>query len=221
MSKTYLMGMAAQGLGWLVGIVSVLGAGPGTAAAVEENVIRDAPAAEASRPPVVLGLMADAGVPDGATGSLVLRPAEWLRVHAGGGTNSVSAGYRGGLTLMPFGAGPSVSFEAGHYRDGDANGLVRGFVGANHKVASLFSRFNYTYYNAQLGLELGRGPVQFFIHGGISYMRATLTGAAATLTKMQSASADPTTVVLGADPLVKVWAPSVKLGLVVYLGEAR
>jgi hypothetical protein len=219
-SKTYLMFMSAQRLGWLAGIVSLVGVGADRALAADTTDARRAatPAAE-ERPPVNLGLMFDAGVPDGAIGALVLRPARWLRLHAGGGTNTVAAGYRGGLTVLPFGWGPSLSVEAGHYRDGGANGLMRSFVGATSSISSLFSRVGYSYYNAQLGFEVGQGAFQFFVHGGLSFMRATLPDAAAALMRTQSSSAT-TTITLRSDPVVRIWAPSVKLGVLYTFGGA-
>ena len=167
--------------------------------------------------------MADAGVPDGANAALVLRLAPWMRIYGGGGTNTVSAGYRGGLSLLvPTVVSPSLSLEAGHFRDGPANGLVRAFVGGDGVLRPLFERFGYTYLNAQLGLEMGSGPVQFFIHGGVSYISTTLHNADAVLANATAANRDPsTTVVLRSDPVVRVWVPSVKLGLVVYLGAGK
>ena len=220
MSKTYLMYMSAQRLRWLAGFVSLFGvlAGRAQAAAVADAQ-RAAPTAE-GRPPVIFGLMADAGVPDGAIGAFVIRPADWLRLHVGAGTNTVSAGYRGGVTVVPFGWGPSLSFEAGNFRAGDANGLVRQVVGARASVSSLFGRVGYTYYNMQLGLELGRGSLQFFIHGGVSFLRATLPDATAALTAVQNPK-DATSVELHGDPVVRVWTPSLKLGLAYYFDGAR
>lgn len=212
--------MSAQRLGGLAGIVSLLAAGSGAQAADSTDARRAATPPAEERPPVNLGLMADAGVPDGAIGALLIAPADWLRLHVGAGTNSVSAGYRGGLTVVPFGWGPSLSFEAGHYRDGDANGLVRQVVGAKASVSSLFARVGYSYYNAQLGLELGRRSFQFFIHGGVSFLRATLPDASAALMRTQSADA-ATTITLRADPVVRVWTPSVKLGVVYIFGGGR
>jgi hypothetical protein len=206
----------------VAGLASVLVAGAAQAADTDAH---RAGAPEPEGPPISLGVMADAGVPDGANGSLVLRPAPWLRLHAGGGTNTVSAGYRGGVTLtLPSGAGPSVSVDVGHFRDGAATGLVRSFLGGQGDLEPLFARIGYTYINAQLGLELGHGPVQFFIHGGLSRISTTLHNATAALEKARGASAksDPsTTVVVREDPVLRVWAPSVKMGLVVYLGGAR
>lgn len=221
MSKTYLMSMSARRCRWLTGVVSFCGLAVSVAQAAEPtDAQRLAPPAE-DRFPVILGVMADAGVPDGAMGALQVRPLDWLRLHLGAGTNTVSLGYRLGATVIPFGWGPSLSLEAGHFRDGNANGLVRSVVGYNDEVKSLFDRVGYTFYNAQLGFELGRGNFQFFIHGGFSFLRATLPGAAEALMK-SSANNDPsTTITLRQDPIVRVWTPSVKLGVAYTFGGGR
>jgi hypothetical protein len=210
--------MTVQRLGWLAGLASVF-LGP-VAFAAQADVARAGEPRAPQRPPVVLGLMADAGVPDGANAALALRPARWLRLYLGGGHNTVSAGYRGGVTVLPLGAGPSFSVEAGHYRDGDANGLVRRFVATNASTLTpIFKRVGYTYVNTQLGLELGRGSFQFFIHGGVSYLRAVVHDAQAALDARNGTSAtSSTTVRITQDPIVRAWVPSLKLGMVVYFG---
>ena len=38
-----------------------------------------------------------------------------MRLSAGGGSNLISGGWRTGITFLPFGAGPSASFEYGSY----------------------------------------------------------------------------------------------------------
>ena len=73
----------------------------------------------------IFGVMADVGVPDGLIGSLAIRPWKWVRLCGGGGTNSISSGWRAGITLLPFAAGPSASFEYGGYQDGNANPLAK------------------------------------------------------------------------------------------------
>jgi hypothetical protein len=210
--------MAIRRWGWMVGLVSMY-TSPGVFAA-EPVARRDDAQAKPAGPPVVLGLMADAGVPDGANGALAVRPARWARLHLGGGHNTVSAGYRGGFTILPLGAGPSVSLDVGHYRDGDANGLVRTFVGTNRWLTPLFQRVGYTYVNGQLGLELGRGPFQFFVHGGVSFLRATIHDAQSALESQNrtTATTSNTTVRITQDPIVRAWIPSVKLGMVAYFG---
>jgi hypothetical protein len=209
--------MAVPRWGWLAGLVWMF-ASP-VAVAAETVAHRDAAEAKSQGPPVALGLMADAGVPDGANGAMAVRPAPWLRLHLGGGHNTVSAGYRGGFTLLPLGAGPSFSLDVGHYRDGDANGLVRTVVRTNRWLTPLLQRFGYTYVNTQLGLELGRGAVQFYVHGGVSFLRATIHNAQNALEGRGTAqTTGSTTVRITQDPIVRAWIPSVKLGMVVYFG---
>jgi len=212
--------MAVQRLCWLVGLGSML-AGP-MAFAADADAQRSGE--DRQKPPVVLGLMADAGIPDGANAALALRATRWLRLHLGGGHNTVSAGVRGGVTVLPLGAGPSLSVDVGHYRDGDANSVVRSFVGTNKWLTPLFERIGYTYVNTHLGLELGRGGLQFFVHGGVSYLRATIHNANSALEGREgsaSASTASTTVRLTQDPVVRAWVPSVKLGMVVYFGGGQ
>src|SRR5437868_1167806 len=81
-------------------------------AQVTESLSSAAAVVTPKRPPL-LGVMVDAGVPDGANASLVFRPLSWLRAHGGGGTNMIGMGVRVGATLLPFGSGPSATFEAG------------------------------------------------------------------------------------------------------------
>jgi hypothetical protein len=218
-SKTYLMRMAVQRWGWLAGLAWMF---VSPLAFAEQTVARrDGAEGKSQGPPVVLGLLADAGIPDGANGALALRPARWVRLHLGGGHNTVSAGYRGGFTVLPLGAGPSFSLDVGHYRDGDANSLVRAFVGTNRWLTPLFERVGYTYVNTQLGLELGRGSFQFFVHGGVSFLRVTIHNAQGALEGRDgtvAATTGSTTVRITQDPIVRAWIPSVKLGMVVYFG---
>jgi hypothetical protein len=214
------MRMTVQRSGWLAGLASIL-LGP-VAFAAQTDAARAGNDRTPGRPPVLLGVMADAGVPDGLTAALALRPTRWLRVHAGAGHNTVSTGYRGGVAVLPLGAGPSFSLEAGHYREGDANGLVRRFVGNNPTLAPLFQRVGYNYANAQLGLELGRHSFQFYVHGGVSYVRAVLHDVQTALDT--AGITDPkaaTTVRITQDPVVHAWVPSLKVGVVVYFGGDR
>lgn len=166
----------------------------------------------------LLGVMMDAGLPDGANASLVFRPLSWLRAHGGGGYNMVSTGIRAGATLLPFGSGPSATLEAGHYFDGDANGLARRFAGATFQSA-LLERVGYDYANAHLGLDLGSRHVVFYIHGGMSYVRAQIHNfdSVVASTASQNGGDGSTEISVKQDPTVKAWFPSAKLGLIVYL----
>ena len=166
----------------------------------------------------LLGVMMDAGLPDGANASLVLRPFSWLRAHGGGGYNMISTGVRAGATLLPFGAGPSATIEVGHYFDGDANGLARRFAGSTFQSA-LLERVGYDYANAHLGLDFGSRRVVFYIHGGMSYVRAQIHNfdSVVASTASENGGNGSTEISVKQDPMVKAWFPSAKLGLIVYL----
>jgi hypothetical protein len=164
-----------------------------------------------------LGLMADVGVPDGAIGSLVVRPFSWFRGYAGGGSNSISRGWRGGFSLIPFGAGPSASLEYGHYQDGDANGLVRRLVGSQFDASPLLKQIGYDYVNAHVGLDFGGKHVVFFLHGGVSMVWAQIHNVNATLHSDTSGTPSTTVVQVGQDPKIKAFGSSFKAGLIVFL----
>src|SRR5579872_3746419 len=192
------------------------------AAAAEEAVVvpAAAPAAEVATAPEpaksdalpLIGMMVDAGLPDGMNGSLIVRPTSWLRTEIGGGYNMISSGVRGGLALIPFGSGPSLTLEAGHYFDGNANGLAKKFAGPGFKDNALLERIGYDYANAHLGIEFGSQRVTFYIHGGMSYIRASVHNVDAVI--QQQASNDglgsDTTVSVKQDPVIKAWTPSAK-----------
>jgi hypothetical protein len=163
----------------------------------------------------LLGVMVDVGVPDGLMASLVARPWSWMRVSAGGGTNSISNGWRAGISLLPSGAGPSASLEYGRYQDGDANALAKKFVGGDFNGSPALDRVGYEFMNAHLGLDFGSRNVVFFVHGGVTMLRgqihnldAAIAGAGGTGT---------TEVVVRQDPNFKASGPSFKLGLLCYI----
>jgi hypothetical protein len=170
------------------------------------------------KPLPLLGVMVDAGLPDGANAALVLRPYSWLRAHGGGGTNMISKGVRVGATFLPFGAGPSATVEVGHYFDGDANGVAQRFAGATFSSA-LLERVGYDYANAHLGLDFGSRRVTFYIHGGMSYIRADVHNVDSIVASTASMNGGngSTEISINKDPTVRAWFPSAKLGLIVYL----
>ena len=165
----------------------------------------------------VLGVMADVGLPDGAGASLVVRPAKWLRLTGGGTYNLISSGLRAGASLLPFGWGPSLSVEGGHYFDGDANGLIRRFAGASYQSSAVLERVGYDYANAHLGLDLGFRRVTFFVHAGFSYIRATVHNVDGAIQSGMSSDSSSTTLSVNKDPIIRAITPSAKLGLIVYL----
>lgn len=124
--------------------------------------------------------MLDVGVPDGAQLSLVWRPAHWLRLHAGGGSNGPSLGVRGGLSLVAFDSWftPSLVVEGGHFFEGDLQGFMAEVVGESDE--NIPEKVSYTYGNLHLGLELGTPDFVFFLRGGMSLIEADVTPAQST-----------------------------------------
>lgn len=157
--------------------------------------------------PTWLGLLVDAGVPDGAGISVAYRPWSWLRLQGGGIYNTVNGGFRGGVTLLPFYSWftPTLTVEAGHYSGGDASSVTRRFS----NDPRLTNAFNvaYNFENAHLGVEVGSPRwVAFFLRAGLSYVQMTAD--------VQPMISDST---IRAQPLqIKLIMPSVKLGLVMY-----
>jgi len=175
-------------------------------------------AVETPKPLPLLGVMVDAGLPDGANASLVVRPFSWLRAHGGGGTNMIGKGVRAGATLLPFGGGPSATIEVGHYFDGDANGVAKRFAGSTFS-SPLLERIGYDYANAHLGLDFGSRRATFYIHGGMSYVRADVHNFDSVVSSTASTNGGngSTEISINKDPTVRAWFPSAKLGLIVYL----
>jgi len=165
----------------------------------------------------LFGVMADVGVPDGLIGSLAIRPWSWVRFCAGGGTNSISRGWRTGITLLPFGAGPSASLEYGRYQDGDANALAKALgLGSS----PMLDRVGYDYMNAHLGLDFGSRRFVFFIHGGVSMLHGQIHNLAASIpapTASDTSVQGTTQVIVAQDPSARAMGPSVKLGFIVYV----
>ena len=175
-----------------------------------------APARRSTRLPTI-GLAADAGVPDGLMGALVVRPVSVLRLHIGAGANSSSPGVRAGVTVLPFGSGPSLSLEAGHYMAGEANGLVRLAFGGIGRFASYVGRVGYSFVNAHAGLDFGSRDLTFYVHGGMTFMRATLQDVQIPPEMSTRADRPSTMITFREDPVLRMFTPSVKLGLIFYL----
>lgn len=182
-------------------------------AGAELRATRDDP----SRMPWI-GAMADLGLPDGATMSLVVRPIRSLRAHAGLSHNLISLGERGGVTWVPLDwwASPTLSVEYGHYADGNANPLVRAATGDKTFSSAVLDRVGYNYANAHLGLEMGRRWFTFYIHAGVSRITSTVHNLSA---ETMSESAGTTSVTFSKDPSIQLWTVSARLGFVVYLAK--
>ena len=170
--------------------------------------------------------MTDVGLPDGANLALVLRPASWTRLHVAGGTNSASLGFRGGATVIPvwlWFIGPSLSVEAGFCRVGNMNSLLSSFFQVPSWMKDYAQQLGYTYYNAHLGLEFGRGSVTGFIHAGGSYIQGTVrtpdpVAIAPVSGSNPAVTAGSAQLILGQDASVRAYSLSFKAGLIVFFG---
>ena len=164
----------------------------------------------------MFGVMLDAGVPDGATASLVMRPWRPLRLAVGGSYNLVSPGVRAGLSLIPFNSWftPTLNLDVGHYRDGDANPIARKLSGDPTFSNAVLDRIGYTYVDAHLGFEMGRKWFTFYVHAGMSRVFTAVH-------ELDSAAGDQsgsmTSVSFQKDPTVTVTAVSARLGFIVYV----
>jgi hypothetical protein len=166
--------------------------------------------------PRKFGAMFDVGVPDGTMLSFVYRPIDLARFHAGAGYNGVSPGLRLGGALLPFGYGPSLSLEYGHYFEGDANGLVEKFTGPLKEGNEVLERFGYDYVSMRAGIELGGDRFTFFARGGITWLRSTIHNLDSLLEANQDENSN-TRIVVKQDPVVNAFAPSLNLGFIVQL----
>jgi hypothetical protein len=163
-----------------------------------------------------LGVMLDVGLPDGIMGGLSYRPMPWLRLQAGAGSNAISPGIRGGVALLPFGAGASLTLEAGHYFEGDANGLIASFAGSKYRNNAIAERVGYQFANLHAGFDVGEERFTFFVHGGISYLHTQLHNVNEVLGATEAGQNAAATYGIG-DSSIDAWIPSLKLGFIVHL----
>jgi hypothetical protein len=181
-------------------------------------------AAAPQQPPSlpVFGIMADAGIPDGAQGSLVLRPWKALRASVGGGYNMISKGVRVGVSLLPFGRGPSGTIEAGHYFEGNASAAAAKFLGPGIEASAIsgpLQRVGYDFVNAHLGLDFGYKRATFYLHGGMSYVRSQVHDLDALVQSNPSINGQDMNGLQVSIPgaTIKYIGPSFKVGLIVYI----
>jgi hypothetical protein len=164
-----------------------------------------------------LGVMLDVGLPDGIMGGLSYRLQPWLRLQAGAGSNAVSPGIRGGVALLPFGTGPSLTLEAGHYFEGDANGLIASLAGSDYQNNAIAERVGYQFANFHLGFDVGEERFTFFLHGGISYLHTELHHVDEVLGATEAGQNAAAAYGIGGDSSIDAWIPSLKLGFIVHL----
>jgi len=148
--------------------------------------------------------------------SFVFRPCVYARVHAGLGYNGISPGLRLGAAVLPFGWGPSVDLDYGHYFEGDANGLV-GLVAGNQDDNELLSSVGYDFVNLRAGMELGGDRFTFFARGGFSWVHTTIHNIESLLDSSETSANGKTTISIPKDPVLNAFAPSLQLGFIVQL----
>ena len=165
------------------------------------------PDGETSKKP--LGLMFDLGSMHGAMLALTYRPAPWLRLHAGAGTNAVSAGYRAGVTFSAPGTGPSFNIEGGHFLPGDMNGVLKILVGTGYDADSRLEDFDYDFVNLHAGWEIESGHLTFFARGGATALWTRIP-------VLDAASAGPPALSAATEPFWLV-LPSVAFGFIGFL----
>lgn len=153
-----------------------------------------------------VGAMVGAGVPSGASASLVYRTSGMVRVHAGGAHNLVGPGVQAGVTLAP-GRGPAtpvLAVEAGRFFARDSNAAVERIAGAPSALAP--EQLGYDFASAHLGLELGSSRARFYLHAGVSYLDAAW--------RSNDTDDGVTTMTTG---VARGFAASARLGLLFYL----
>jgi hypothetical protein len=159
----------------------------------------------------------DVGFPDGLMVGASYRPVPWLRAQASAGSNAIGVGLRGGLTWIPFGMGPSLTLEGGNYFDGDANGVMSTFAGDKYDSNQTAKRIGYQFANGHVGLDFGRGAFSFFVHGGMSYIRAKVHDVNDVLGgQTNNPEGTGTLITVKGEPSVVAWLPSFKLGFAVF-----
>jgi len=159
------------------------------------------------------GILVDAGVPAGAGLAAMFRPWRPLRVEGGVSWNTVSVGFRGGVTVIPFewGVNPTLHLEGGHFFDGDASRFS-----SNPGAKVLLTSVPVDYLSASLGLEFGsQDRFVFFLRMGLCWIRSEAQNVAQAI-----AAANPglSTRVKSADDMpLLVQAPTVSVGVLLFL----
>jgi len=161
-----------------------------------------------------IGAAIDAGIPDGANLGLVVRPFDWARLGASVGTNTAAFNYRGGLSLLPTGWGPSFDFEVGHCNIADLNSLLRKSFSVPNWVKPYVQQLGYTYFNAHVGFDLPLGDFIIFAHGGYTYLAATVRAPNPVVVDKNTG----TTVTIAHDGNVQAHTVSGKVGLIFMFG---
>jgi hypothetical protein len=171
------------------------------------------PAAPRTRSHHVLGLSLDAGLPDGASATVLYRPLKYLRFGGGLLYNYVGYGVMGSVSVLPyFPVAPSLTLEAGHYFEANASSRISQFTTLDDNLKPLLQRVGYTFVNAHVGLEFGHPNwFVFFVRGGLSRVWLSSSNA----DKVLVTTSEGTRVTF-ADPSARLGIPTVKAGFMIF-----
>lgn len=143
-----------------------------------------------------VGLNFQAGVPDGGSIGLILRPLYFTQFEWAGTYNGIAPGVRVGLTIdpIPWAISPTLTAEGGATFSGPVP-----FMSNPPNV-------EYKYANLHVGLAMGNWRVwRFYVRGGMSWIDMQTHNLEAAL------NINEPTVAIG-DARVYGWFPSAKIG---------
>jgi hypothetical protein len=158
-----------------------------------------------------LGLLVDAGFPEGGAVSVVYRPVPQIRLSAGPAWSVVAFGVQAGVTLVPWhlGISPVLSLEGGRYFAPDASFLARNSSGIPEEIEPLLHDVTYDYAALHVGIEIGtRDAFALSLRAGLARVWLEARG-----TTTVTDSGGSGTIVTFSDPSLRGTLPSVKLGL--------
>jgi hypothetical protein len=135
-------------------------------------------------------------------------------LNASLGTNSASLDYRGGLSVIPAGWGPSFTLEVGHCNTAPTTSIVRTFFSVPSWVKGYVQELGYTYVNAHIGFDYRLGGLILFIHGGGTYLMGTIRSPAPVVVDKST----NTSVTIPQDGQVSAYTLSAKAGIVYMFG---
>jgi hypothetical protein len=123
-----------------------------------------------------VAVMADLGVPDGLTASLLVRAQRHLDIHLGAAHNSFAPGARAGVRLFAVRGrvAPYLGADGGIFSSGEAHDFARTMAKTVASDRVELHQVGYRFGNLQLGLRFGDRSHAFFLQGGVSFMQGTL-----------------------------------------------
>ncbi len=176
-----------------------------------------APTLAGSGDPPLLGVRVEAGVPGGATASVVLQPVPSLRLLAGPAWDYVGWGLQGGVAWLPLDwpVAPVIEADYGRFFAASRASLAsRLGSGAPPQITAIAEHLGFDYAAATAGLEIGSpSGVALSLRAGLAYLWGTVHGSTSVVSGAGTAGQ---TTVTATDPRLSAVVPTVALGLVVH-----